>query len=117
METIMNADSGNIYTDGTYSSQHGGMWHLEDSPHKARWIMRMLARHPHFQPKKICEIGCGAGGILAELRKIMPEDIELTGYEISPQADAMSRQHFGDLNIRFILGTAFDDPYSYDLAL
>jgi SAM-dependent methyltransferase len=106
-----------LYTDGRYSELTGGSWHQEDSPYKARWVMQMLARHPDFQPKTVCEIGCGAGGILAELSKVMPEGNEFTGYEISPQAHAISRQHFGDSKIRFVLGGAFDDAQSYDLAL
>jgi SAM-dependent methyltransferase len=105
-----------IYTDGRYSTLTGGTWHLEDSPYKARSIDRMLARHPDFKPKTVCEIGCGAGGILAELQKRMPEGNKFTGYEISPQAHALSQQ-FSNAHIRFVLGSAFDDSESYDLAL
>jgi SAM-dependent methyltransferase len=105
-----------IYTDGTYSSLTGGTWHLEDSPLKAQWIKRMLLRHPNFRPKTLCEIGCGAGGILAELQRSMPEETEFTGYEISPQAHVLSQQ-FTNVRCRFVLGNAFDDPRSYDLVL
>lgn len=112
----MSTAQGSIYTDGSYSSLTGGTWHLEDSPFKARWIMQMLTRHPDFTPKTVCEIGCGAGGILAELQKTMPQGTHFTGYEISPQAHALSLQ-FSNADIRFVLGSAFDDPESYDLAL
>ena len=105
-----------IYADGQYLSLTGGTWHLEDSPLKAQWITEMLLRHGDFQPRTVCEIGCGAGGILAELQKSMPEESEFTGYEISPQAHALSQQ-FNNLRCRFVLGSAFDDPQSYDLVL
>jgi SAM-dependent methyltransferase len=105
-----------IYTDGSYISKSSGTWHLEDSPFKARWIMQMLARHPDFNPARVCEIGCGAGGILVELQKTFPEGSLFTGYEISPQAHAMSLQ-FSNAQIRFVLGSAFEDSESYDLAL
>jgi SAM-dependent methyltransferase len=108
--------SENIYADGTYSSLTGGTWHLEDSPLKAQWITRMLAKHPELKPRTICEIGCGAGGILAELQKTMPPENQFTGYEISPQAYALSQQ-FSNERCKFVLGSAFDDSSSYDLAL
>src|ERR1035438_8737514 len=38
-----------IYTDGSYLDRTGGTWHLEDSPFKARQIVRILARHPEIQ--------------------------------------------------------------------
>jgi hypothetical protein len=106
----------NIYADGTYASLTAGTWHLEDSPLKAKWVRQMLSKHPDFKPRTICEIGCGAGGILAELQKSMPEENEFTGYEISPQAHALSQQ-FSNPRCKFILGNAFDDSKFYDLAL
>ena len=113
----MGTENDTIYTDGSYQSRTGGIWHLEDSPYKAGWIMQMLARHPEFQPNTVCEVGCGAGGILVELQKRMPEHSQFTGYEISPQAYAISRQQFPDLSFRFVQGSAFEDAESYDLAL
>ena len=105
-----------IYTDGTYLDRTGGTWHLEDSPFKARQIARMLSRHPGFQPKTICEIGCGAGGILSELQQVLSKDVLFTGYEISPQANAMSAR-FSNPQCHFVLGDAFSDPQVFDLAL
>ena len=105
-----------IYADGTYEKLTGGTWHLEDSPLKAQAILGMLARHPELHPSTICEIGCGAGGILAELQKSMPEESEFVGYEISPQAHAISQQ-FQNPKCSYILGDAFEDPRFFDLVL
>jgi SAM-dependent methyltransferase len=76
----------------------------------------MLARHVEVKPRTICEIGCGAGGILAELQKTLPGHIAFTGYDISPQAHALSEQ-FSNPNCQFILGDAFADSSQYDLVL
>jgi SAM-dependent methyltransferase len=106
----------NIYTDGSYLAKTGGTWHLEDSPSKARWIASMLARHVEVKPNTICEIGCGAGGILAELQKVLPDHITYTGYDISPQAHTLSAR-FSNPKCQFIIGDAFADRSHYDLVL
>ena len=105
-----------IYTDGSYLDKTGGTWHLEDSPFKAKQIVRILARHPEVQPNTICEIGCGAGGILSELQKILPSHTTFTGYEISSQAHALSAR-FANSQCQYVLGDAFADPSMYDLVL
>ena len=105
-----------IYTDGSYLAKTGGTWHVEDSPFKARWIASMLARHVEVKPNAICEIGCGAGGILAELQKMLPDHITFTGYDISPQAHALSAR-FSNPRCQFVLGDAFADHSQYDLVL
>jgi SAM-dependent methyltransferase len=111
-----NSAGENIYTNGSYFAKTGGTWHLEDSPSKARWIISMLARHVEVKPNTICEIGCGAGGILAELQKMLSDHITFTGYDISPQAHTLSAQ-FSNPRCQFILGDAFADPSKYDLVL
>jgi len=114
MDTYSAGDS--IYTDGSYLAKTGGTWHLEDSPFKARQIASMLARHIEIKPNTICEIGCGAGGILAELQKMLPDHIAYTGYDISPQAHTLSAQ-FSNPRCQFIVGDAFADASKYDLVL
>ncbi len=105
-----------IYTDGSYLAKTGGTWHLEDSLFKAQRVASMLARHDEIKPNTICEIGCGAGGILAELQKMLPSDISFTGYDISPQAHALSAK-LSNPRCQFILGDAFADASKYDLVL
>jgi SAM-dependent methyltransferase len=114
MDTYSAGDS--IYTDGSYLAKTGGTWHLQDSPFKAQRIASMLARHGEIKPNTICEIGCGAGGILAELQKILPQHTSFTGYDISPQAHALSTQ-FSNPRCQFILGDAFADVSKFDLVL
>lgn len=59
-------------------------WDMEDSPWKASLVARVLDEN-NILPTSICEVGCGAGVILAELREHYP-DAELSGYDISPAA-------------------------------
>ena len=105
-----------IYTDGTYLEKTGGTWHLQDSPSKAQEIAKLLARRRGIQPDTVCEIGCGAGGILAYLQKTLPSHVVFTGYEISPQAHSLSAR-FANSRCRFVLGDAFADSITYDLVL
>jgi 2-polyprenyl-3-methyl-5-hydroxy-6-metoxy-1,4-benzoquinol methylase len=76
----------NIYTEenGEYL-KNNPTWHVEDSPWKAKQIIKMLNRNP-INPKSIAEIGCGAGEILNRLYLSMPNDISFTGYDISCDA-------------------------------
>jgi len=73
-----------IYTSGNYLEKNP-TWHVEDSPWKARQVMRMMAQN-QIVPKTICEVGCGAGEILKQLQEQLDSVCALWGYEISPQA-------------------------------
>ncbi len=78
-----------IYSSGEYLEKNP-TWHVEESPWKAKQIMRMLA-HNHLAPETICEVGCGAGEVLKQLQHELPPTCTFWGYEISPQAFEMSK--------------------------
>ena len=84
--------SENIYTEenGEYL-KNNPTWHVEDSPWKAKQIIKMLSRNP-INPKSIAEIGCGAGEILNQLHLSMPNDLSFTGYDISSDAISLAKQ-------------------------
>jgi SAM-dependent methyltransferase len=107
------------YLSGEYLASSGGTWHLEDSPFKAEQAMKMITRHG-LRPRTVVDIGCGAGGVLAQLRHRLPggteTDTKFVGYDVSPQAHQISRQFEQD-NLRFVLGDAFEDPAIADLVL
>ncbi|MCC6844416.1 MAG: methyltransferase [Saprospiraceae bacterium] len=65
-------------------------WHVEDSPWKAKQIIKMLNRNP-INPKTIAEIGCGAGEILNQLHLSMPNYVSYTGYDISSDAISLAK--------------------------
>lgn len=79
--------SSQIYEDGTYLRHNPG-WHADDSAWKARQIMRMLEAH-HLRPGSVCEVGCGAGGVLTALADSLGPETTLAGYDISPNALAL----------------------------
>src|SRR5579862_314069 len=76
-----------IYRDGSYLKSNPS-WHAEESPFKVRQIVRMLKRQ-NFSPATICDVGCGAGVVLAQLQAHLPSDCECWGYDVSPDAILM----------------------------
>lgn len=90
-------------------------WDIEDSPWKAVAVAGFL-KDARLVPKSICEIGCGAGRVLFEMKKYYP-GAEFWGYEIAPAA-VQFWQKINDKNIRFVLGDFFVlNKATYDLVL
>jgi hypothetical protein len=77
-------------------------WHSEDSPWKAAQILKILEKN-RIKPETVCEIGCGAGGILKCLRDAMDGRSRFYGYEISPHAFSLCQDHRGG-RLEFIRG-------------
>ena len=75
--------------DGSYL-QRDPDWHAEDSHWKAEQILAMLAKH-ELNPKTVCDVGCGAGVVLACLQAALGGDTRFTGYDIAPDAIALCR--------------------------
>jgi predicted TPR repeat methyltransferase len=86
----------NIYTDenGEYLKNNPS-WHTEDSAWKAAQISKLLTRNG-LNPKTIAEIGCGAGEILNQLHANLPNDVNLTGYDISSDAINIAKERAKD---------------------
>lgn len=80
----------NRYTDGRYLEQVKD-WHLGDAPWKAAQVHRMIEKHG-LRPRFVCDVGCGAGGILEQLQERLGEGVELCGFDISPQAVEMAKE-------------------------
>jgi SAM-dependent methyltransferase len=80
-------------------------WDIEDSPWKAKRVIDILAA-AGCKPNSICEVGCGAGGVLAELRRFFP-DAELFGYDIAPDTAKFWSRH-DSANIHFEVGDFFE---------
>jgi cyclopropane fatty-acyl-phospholipid synthase-like methyltransferase len=104
-----------LYTQGGYLA-HNPTWDVQDSPWKAGQILRMLAKN-RVEPTTVCEVGCGAGEILAQLRDRMDPECRFSGYEISPQAFELSRQREGE-RLHFTLGDFTEESNdTFDLIL
>lgn len=107
--------SENIYTQGAYLD-HNPTWHIEDSPWKARHIIEILRRNK-IRPRTVVEIGSGAGEILRQLQLSLDAEAQLVGYEVSPQAIALSQARANQA-LRFVQGDFLSASTEYfDLVL
>jgi SAM-dependent methyltransferase len=59
-------------------------------------------------PKTVCDVGCGAGAVLAELQPHLPADSTCWGYDVSPEAIAMCAGKENG-NLHFCVGDIRDD--------
>jgi SAM-dependent methyltransferase len=103
----------NMYINGEYLDKNN-TWHSEDSPWKAEQIYKLLLRNNVF-PRSVCEIGCGAGAILTELSKRMP-DTEFKGYELSPQAFELCKKRESE-RVQYFCKDLFSESDFYDCLL
>ena len=105
-----------IYETGEYLA-HNESWHTEDSPWKARDILRILSKNS-IDPKTVCEVGCGAGEILRQMSYHLPQDTRFHGYEISPQAYEMTHERASD-RLHFYLKDLLEEDQSvtYDVVM
>jgi SAM-dependent methyltransferase len=103
------------YLDGRYADATGGSWHREDSPFKAHQVLSVL-RRLDITPATVCEIGCGAGGVLAALQSELDPQVQLVGFDISPQAIEMAGNLAND-RLTFRCEDPLGDSDRYDLVL
>ncbi len=90
-------------------------WDSEDSPWKAALVADSL-QSSNLVPNSICEVGCGAGGVLSELRRSYPQT-ELFGYDIAPDAARFWAEH-QRADIQFHVGDFFAlNERTYDVVL
>lgn len=102
------------YKFGNYLT-HNPSWDIEDSPWKARKVFEILSA-ASLQPKSICEVGCGAGGVLAVLRSFYSET-ELFGFDIAQDAAQFWDKHKG-LGVHYQIGDFFQlNSRRYDIIL
>ena len=91
------------YLTGEYLA-HNPSWDSEDSAWKAGLVIKAL-RMQGIQPTSLADVGCGAGLVLAELRRSLV-DTRLVGFEIAPDARRFWDKHAG-AGIEFHLGDFF----------
>jgi cyclopropane fatty-acyl-phospholipid synthase-like methyltransferase len=104
-----------LYLDGEYLAKNPG-WHLEESPWKAKQILRILTRN-HLLPKTICDVGCGAGEVLRLLQEALGDDCAFWGYDISPQAHELAKTRVNE-RLQFKLRDFLEEKNEYfDLIL
>ncbi len=102
------------YTDGKYAGTNP-QWHDEDAPWKGQQIRRLL-QDEGLHPRSICDVGCGAGGVLAALAPWFP-DSKLVGYEVSPQARELGHSLHPEIDIRLANGVEATERFDLALAI
>jgi SAM-dependent methyltransferase len=76
------------YVGGGYGDVNAD-WHEEDARWKASEVARILDANG-LRPQRICDIGCGTGGVLDELGQIAPYISEMVGFEVSDRATRLA---------------------------
>ena len=99
-----------IYEDGSYLSENP-TWHEEDSSWKARQIKKILQKYDIIS-SSVGEIGCGAGEILNCLAKEYGDEVNFSGYDISPQAIQICKKKERK-NLHFFLKDILEENDSY----
>ena len=99
------------YLDGTYLA-HNPDWDCSDAPWKAARVAEILKRNG-ISPTSICDVGCGSGHVLAELRRSF-QAARLVGFDISPQLAAIWGRHTG-LELR--VGDFLQAPERFDVLM
>jgi SAM-dependent methyltransferase len=91
----------NVFVSGEYLEKIP-QWHTEDSPWKAKGVLQMIERN-RLTPRRIGEVGCGAGEVLRQLQLQMDPQCSFWGYDISPDAIEFCRDREND-RLHFQLG-------------
>jgi len=103
-----------FYTSSDYLKKNP-TWDSEDAPWKISRVEELILDH-QVKNNKVCEVGCGSGACLTEMRKYNG-DAKLYGYDIAPDAADFWKQYTSE-NIHFESGDflAMETPY-FDLIL
>jgi len=79
-------------------------------------VLRTIARN-RLSPVRIAEIGCGTGEVLSQLQRRMDAKCRFAGYDIAPDAIALSRARMNE-RLECRLGSPLDEPGAgHDLLL
>lgn len=103
-------ESANLHKHATRNPIY--RWHLEQF-FRAQFEMLHSAA-----PATVLDAGCGEGFGVADLKRRDPS-LRLTGVDLSPEAVAYARQHFGQAGA-FAQGSVYELPFedqSFDLVL
>lgn len=111
-----------LYTSAEYTDKVSD-YHEKDSPFKWKNFEKCVvsARNKGLIPvesvRNVCEVGCGAGGILDCLTKstIFPALSKVDGWDINPSAIEIGKNKYNQIN--FYCQDLFTSGEKYDLAI
>jgi len=102
------------YTSGEYLEKNP-TFHIERADFKAGLVASIVKKH-FIEPKRICDLGCGAGEVLNLLATIIPSAADLHGYELSPQGFELCQSR-ARLGLKFFNQSLFETTEQYDLGI
>jgi SAM-dependent methyltransferase len=102
------------YRDGT-QLEYAPDWYEADAAWKAD-LVRKIMRKNRLEPRSICDMGCGTGGVLDHLRRTLPAATKLVGHEMSRQAIALAPEDRKQ-RVTFVNAAAEDCEGGYALML
>jgi SAM-dependent methyltransferase len=102
------------YLDGSYAIGNPD-WHQADSAWKAERIFEIIDRN-RIKLRSVCDLGCGAGEVLACLKRKLDIDVVCVGYEPSPQAFSIAQTKTTS-GLSFSQASALDEKAHFDAIL
>jgi ubiquinone/menaquinone biosynthesis C-methylase UbiE len=103
------------YKDGSYAAKNPRFGD-DHAKWKAANAFAMIQKSG-LKPRSVCEIGCGGGGIMLELKNLLGPETSFTGYEPMPEAFAQANSRTSE-RLTFVNGTLEEIPADrHDLAL
>lgn len=102
------------YTSDDYLKENPS-WDIEDSHWKANQVQKIISKN-QLHLSSVCEVGCGAGGVLVNLKQNSP-GVSFVGYDIAPAAKSFWGK-YKNIDINYQLGDFFElDTNHYDAIL
>jgi len=104
-----------VQSNNASESKNNKNWHEEDTPWKAEKIFHILQKN-EIKPNSVCEIGCGAGGVLFHLSKYFDENVIFSGYETTNEGYEICKtkvQH----NIKYYNNDLLKEDKYFDLVM
>lgn len=105
------------YQSGVYLAETGD-WHEGDAAWKADHVRAMIDA-AGLAPRRIADIGCGTGGVLAQLQARLSPAADFTGFEIAGPAFRIAERR-ANARLRFVNGSPIDhrgEPFDLMLAM
>ena len=111
----MNNPKPDSYITGEYAANNP-TYHIEDAPWKAQQILKLLRKN-NVSAKTVCEVGCGSGEVLYQLKQLLDLDTDImyTGYDISPVLDKMWQERTSE-TLEFVCKDFLLDDMFFQLA-
>ncbi|MBX2797873.1 MAG: methyltransferase domain-containing protein [Myxococcales bacterium] len=108
---------GDVYRTGAYADRNPD-WHDSDAEVKAQGIADLI-RFSGLKPRTVVDVGCGTGGVLLHLRRMLGDELgqpHWEGWDVASPAIRRARAHEGG-DLHFVSGDFLASERKVDLVL